>query len=174
MYGSYFNCVDPDSSNDGYQSYTLEVYSTNSFCVTGTLGNVPLPGTVLSRCYPYVCGTSSITFTIGSNTVVCLSSEAGNQKTINSFTGYIICPNFNDFCTLSRKTCSKWCSQNGYCTDGVCNCYTGYSGADCSQTICTVSGTYYNQATNSCVTTCPSGTFQNAYSRACQACVGCQ
>jgi hypothetical protein len=72
IYGSYFNCVDSASSDPGYQPYTSEVYSPASFCVTSTLGTVTIPSTLQSRCYPYVCSTTGIVFTIGSYSITCL------------------------------------------------------------------------------------------------------
>lgn len=169
LYGPYFHCVDPNSQNDGYQSYTSEVYGTSSFCVLSTLGSVALPSTVRSRCYPYTCNANNITFTVGTNTITCGSGETGVQKTISAFTGYLQCPDFAQFCTNSRKTCPSWCSQNGYCMGGICNCYTGYYGDDCSKTICT-SGLFYSSVSGTCVSVCPSGYYQNSYNTACDKC----
>lgn len=134
-----------------------------------TLGTVALPSTVQSRCYPFVCGADRITFTIGTNTIVCLATESGSAKTISSFTGSLECPIFDDYCTNSRKSCPNWCSKNGYCMGGVCNCITGYYGSDCSKTICS-SGLYYNSLTSSCVSVCPSGYYQNSYNTNCDKC----
>jgi hypothetical protein len=169
LYGPYFSCVDPTSTDTGYQAQSSEVYGTNSFCVTSTLGSVTMPSNLLSRCYPYVCGNSNIVFTIGSYTITCLSNEEGVRKTLSARTGYLTCPVFADFCTLSRKTCNNWCNQNGFCMNGICNCYTGYFGSDCSQSSCN-STTYYDSSTGNCVLNCPSGTYQNIYSRSCLAC----
>ena len=83
--------------------------------------------------------------------------------------GYLTCPSFTSFCTMSRKTCQNYCNQNGYCMGGVCNCFTGYYGADCSRTSCT-SGQYYDPASASCVSTCSSGYYANTFSRSCQPC----
>lgn len=96
VYGPYFSCVDPTSSDPGYQSYTSEQYGTNSFCVLSTLGTVALSSTMQSRCYPYVCNstTSSITFTIGSYTMTCLSTEAGVAKMAGSLFGTLTCPSY--------------------------------------------------------------------------------
>ena len=52
---------------------------------------------------------------------------------------------------------------------GICNCISGYYGEDCSKTICTNS-TFYNPLTLSCVSTCPSGYYQNFYSSTCAKC----
>lgn len=75
IFGSYFNCVDSASSDPGYQPYTYEVYSPSSFCVASTLGTVSIDSTLLSRCYPYVCSTTGIVFTIGSYSITCLTDE---------------------------------------------------------------------------------------------------
>lgn len=70
---------------------------------------------------------------------------------------------------MSRKTCKNWCSKNGYCADGICNCNAGYYGSDCSISTCT--GTQsYDPTTTSCVTSCPSGTYKNKYSSTCELC----
>jgi hypothetical protein len=74
IYVPYFNCVDENSVDLGYRVYTHEVFGTDSFCVSSTLGTVTLASTLQSRCYPYVCGTSSIVFTVGTATVTCLST----------------------------------------------------------------------------------------------------
>lgn len=134
-----------------------------------------LPSTVQSRCYPYVCNPNNITFTIGTNKITCLSTEnATTQKTISAFTGYLACPDYNQFCVRSRKTCPNWCSKNGYCMGGICNCITGYYGDDCSKTTCTT-GLYYNPLSGTCVSICPNGYYQNPYNTACEKCASsCQ
>ena len=166
IYGPYISCVDPSTTDNGYASYTQEQYATNSFCISSTLGTVALASSLTSRCYPYSCSTNSITFNIGTYTITCLSTEAGASKTLSAMTGSLTCPNFAAFCTDTRKTCSKWCSQNGFCMGGVCNCLPGYYGSDCSKTMCT-SSTYYDPTTSTCVTVCPSKYYQNIYSRSC-------
>ncbi len=112
---------------------------------------------------------------MGSNKITCLSTEnSTTKKTISSYTGYLACPTFSQFCTQSRKTCPKWCSQNGFCMGGICNCITGYYGDDCSKTTCT-SGLFYNPLSGLCVSVCPSGYYQNPYNTACEKCASsCQ
>jgi hypothetical protein len=169
IYFPYFNCVDSASVDSGYQSYTSEVYAPNSDCVQSTLGTVTISSSLQSRCYPFTCGTSSIVFTIGSYVITCLSTEQGVTKTLSALTGTLTCPNFNDFCVNSRKTCTNWCSQNGFCSDGVCNCMPTNFGSDCSITTCT-SGRFYNPVAGTCGSGCPAGTYQNTYSHTCEYC----
>lgn len=142
--------------------------------MASTLGSVALPDTVQSRCYPYLCNPTNITFTIGTNRIICGIGENGTVKTLSSMTGYLICPVYSQFCTNSRKTCPNWCSQNGYCMGGICNCITGYYGDDCSQISCTA-GTFYDSISRQCVTVCPSGYYQNSFNSACNKCASsCQ
>jgi hypothetical protein len=83
--------------------------------------------------------------------------------------GYLNCPIFTSFCTVSQKTCTNFCNQNGYCMGGVCNCNTGYSGSTCTQTICTA-GQYYDPIGGTCGANCPSGYYTNKYSKSCEKC----
>jgi hypothetical protein len=173
MWLDYHYCVDPDQSDDGLQSVTIEVYGTESFCVISTFGTSSFSSNSKSRCYEYTCdytsGSEYIQFKIATYTVNCLKTEEGVQKTNSALAGYLECPNFDDFCVDSRKTCKNWCSQNGFCTQGICNCYTGFSGEDCSVTICSTT-TFYNPADGTCIASCPTKTYQNIYSRTCLPC----
>ena len=172
IYGEYFSCIDPGSPDTGnFKSRTLEVWGSSSFCVASTMNTGGVGGNLQSRCYPYACNPNSITFTIGTYTLTCLPSEAGSPKTLSSLTGSFTCPNYTAYCTMSRKTCSSFCSQNGYCMGGVCNCYPGYSGSDCSKITCSTVQ-YYDSASNSCIANCPpsSGYYNNQFSFSCLPC----
>ncbi len=139
-YSSGASCVDSTTVDpNNYQTYSYQVYSTNSFCVNCNLGTITLPSSLQSRCYPYVCNNNNITFTIGPYSITCLSNEGGVQKSLSALTGKLTCPVFSDFCTNSRKTCPNFCNQNGYCADGVCNCNTGFFGSTCTITSCAAS-----------------------------------
>lgn len=94
LYGSYFNCVDDKSMDNGYQTYTNEVFGTDSFCVSSTFGTFALPSNLQSRCYSYTCGIESIVFKVGTFSITCLSSEVGVKKTISSLKGDLTCPSF--------------------------------------------------------------------------------
>ncbi len=73
IFTPFTNCVDPATS-DGFKSFTLESYSTSSFCVISTLGNIAISSLSRGRCYPYVCSITpnTITFTIGTYNIACL------------------------------------------------------------------------------------------------------
>lgn len=90
-------------------------------------------------------------------------------KTLSALAGSLTCPSFTEFCTVSRKTCTNWCSKNGFCADGVCNCLSTNFGSDCSISTCTA-GQYYDPIAGTCGTSCPSGTYQNSYSHTCEFC----
>jgi hypothetical protein len=60
IFGGYFHCVDPAQSDDGYKSYTLEKYQTNSFCVQSTFANIGITDIYRGRCYPYKCFSNYI------------------------------------------------------------------------------------------------------------------
>lgn len=167
------NCVDPDAASDGYKSLCQETYGTSSFCVSSTISTVSIDSTLQSRCYPYTChDNNNITFMIGVNPLYCAPIDAGKTKALAGYYGTLTCPNYQDFCRISRKSCPNWCSQKGICTRGVCNCMSGAFGADCSQSSCAV-GQYWDAAGGLCTNTCPSGYFANVFSSSCQACVNC-
>ena len=130
QYASYFGCVDADQVDDGIKNRTHESYGTTSFCIKSTFSTSAQLGQNQARCYPYICNsaTSTITYTVGNSIVPCGIADVGVIKTLSSISGYLQCPSYSDFCINSRKLCLNWCSKNGFCTRGVCNCMSGYSG----------------------------------------------
>lgn len=130
------------------------------------------------RCYPYTCDlvNQKILFTVAEYSVTCFAMDAGIKKTVSGLTGYLECPNFDDFCNKARKICPNWCSKQGFCTGGICNCYitdtVAYSGEDCSISTCSESQ-FYNPVTKTCVSVCPDGRYGNKFSRTCMPCSGC-
>lgn len=52
---------------------------------------------------------------------------------------------------------------------GICNCFRNYTGEDCSISKC-VAGQFYNALDDTCGVACPSGYYQNLYSKACMPC----
>lgn len=46
-----------------------------------------------------------------------------------------MCPDFDDFCEYVPVKCSTYCSRNGVCVNGTCECANGYGGSDCSQNL---------------------------------------
>ena len=81
---------------------------------------------------------------------------------------------FEDFCTDSRRFCPNWCSQNGFCTRGICNCYADetviYSGEDCSISACASLSDFYDPQTGLCSPSCNTGYYANPSSRTCLPC----
>lgn len=44
-----------------------------------------------------------------------------------------MCPPTYDFCTtVGNEDCYNYCSGNGVCVEGTCQCNPGYFGDDCS------------------------------------------
>lgn len=94
IFGEYSSCIDANTQPTAYDIYSLEAYGANSFCIDSTFGTVGLPTSAQSRCYPYTCNTANITFTIGTYSVTCLSTEGGVVKTLSALTGSMTCPVF--------------------------------------------------------------------------------
>lgn len=76
LFQEYFYCVDPDANGDGYMTYTLEDFETDSFCIKGTMATVGISSKYQSRCYPFTCDedTMSIVFKVGVYNVYCLQN----------------------------------------------------------------------------------------------------
>jgi proprotein convertase subtilisin/kexin type 5 len=163
------SCVNPsDFSKDGTYSYTQESYSASSQCFVSSAATVSIPG-LNARCYEYNCSSDNtqILIKIGSNTYTC--TTAGTTFVVSGMSGSVTCPSPTDFCTNRRIFCPDFCSGNGYCMGGICNCKTGFAGASCSITSCS-STQYYHSVSGTCVGTCPSGTFANVFNKNCDAC----
>lgn len=86
--------------------------------------------------------------------------------------GSITCPNIKRFCKNQRLLCPNWCSNNGFCTNGVCNCKEGYAGTDCSLTSCVTASYIYNTAETACIdpTTCTGAFYADKFNKVCMPC----
>lgn len=51
--------------------------------------------------------------------------------------GELICPVYHELCSTSTVSvsghCPKSCNFNGDCVDGICQCFLGFHGHDCSK-----------------------------------------
>jgi hypothetical protein len=105
-----------------FQQGATEYYGPGARCINYQGG---------SKCHAVFCGNGQLQIKVGSNTITCAISESGASKSAGSET--LICPDVNDFCNEFVTRCNNDCNANGLCiTGGYCQCYTGWSGPDCS------------------------------------------
>ncbi|EGR26907.1 leishmanolysin family protein, putative [Ichthyophthirius multifiliis] len=88
---------------------------------------------VLGCCYKYECSSNGqqVTIWVGSKKVVCTKNL--ENMSVKGYTGQIQCPeNIALFCGF-KKFCPNFCSGNGYCLNGKCQCSKKYFGQDCGK-----------------------------------------
>jgi hypothetical protein len=133
--------IDLDCENDDGADFAafpeLQTFgrTAGSKCFTGTLSSLrQAPGSTKTFCLKFQCsGTGSSTkiqVTAGPNTFTC--SEAGTVK-LTGYNGVIDCPDPLTFCnTVAKKYCPRNCMGRGTCSNGVCQCKSGFKGVDCA------------------------------------------
>lgn len=107
-----------------------EVIGINSRCFKS---NLVIDTFTLSEpytaCYPVIsCSSTSATVQIGSQTIEC--PFTGAVLTVPGYTGTITCPSSDILC--SDVPCKNLCAGSGKCISGYCECYSGFSGDDCT------------------------------------------
>ena len=71
-----------------------------------------------------------------SNTHMCVAYNSARQATLDFIQQNKVCP-INSTGGSNSTRCPKNCNGNGTCSSGVCMCYSGYRGLDCSENVFT-------------------------------------
>jgi leishmanolysin len=133
---AYSNRDCQNTANAGASSLSAESYGYGSQCFTGTL----YPGGALSAtqpyCFKHTCVASStggyqLNIHVGSATGVC---KAKGRISVSGYSGSLNCPDPNTYCTtIGKPACRRGCMGKGTCSGGICQCYSGWGGYDCSK-----------------------------------------
>lgn len=128
--------VNGSCRGNGITTYTVygsnEVIGPNSRCFSSTLVLVGNKSpSEYAACYSVKgCNSTGAVVTVGSVDVFC-SFLGGNVK-VNGYNGVLSCPVGNLLC--SDVPCLNLCFGQGKCVSGLCQCFPGFSGPDCSVT----------------------------------------
>jgi len=133
---AYSNRDCTNSANRGSATLSGEFYGYGSKCFSGTL--YPSGGLSASQpyCFQYSCSAKStggyqLNVYVGSATGVC---TAKGRIAVSGYSGSLNCPDTNIYCTtVGKPACRRGCMGKGTCSGGVCACYAGWGGTDCSQ-----------------------------------------
>jgi hypothetical protein len=73
---------------------------------------------------------------LGSAKVDCPTGQDVSVSNVDGFSGtFGPCPDNVGVC--ASLSCPEDCNSNGRCLGGVCHCYSGFVGVDCSAPVCT-------------------------------------
>jgi len=68
---------------------------------------------------------------IGNKVAAC---TAKGRIGVSGYSGTLNCPDPNLYCTtVGKPACRRGCMGKGTCNGGVCACYAGWGGFDCSK-----------------------------------------
>ncbi|KAK1436554.1 hypothetical protein QVD17_02335 [Tagetes erecta] len=89
-------------------------------------------------CYQRKCVNSTLEVAVDGIWKVC--PEAGGPIQFPGFNGELICPAYHELCSmdpiLTSGQCTNSCNYNGDCVGGICHCFIGFDGHDCSKRSC--------------------------------------
>jgi hypothetical protein len=135
---AYSNHDCTNAGNAGGATLGAEYYGYGSKCFTGTLYSGGALSSTKTYCFSYTCtqqssGAYQLNVHVGSSSGVC--TQKGQIK-ISGYNGYLNCPDPQVYCsTVGRPACRRGCMGKGTCSGGVCSCYAGWGGVDCSKKV---------------------------------------
>jgi len=150
---AYSNRDCENTANSGGRTLSGEVYNYGSKCFTGTLYSGSALSAAQPYCFRFTCSARStggyqLNVEIGSKVGVC---TAKGKIAVSGYSGTLNCPDPNLYCTtIGKPACRRGCMGKGTCNGGVCACYAGWGGNDCSKKTASllVDGKEQNQEIN--------------------------
>jgi hypothetical protein len=133
---AYSNRDCENTLNVNGRTLSGEVYGQGAKCFTGTLYSGGSLSASQPYCFKYTCSASStggyqLNVQIGNKYAVC---TAKGKIGVSGYSGSLNCPDPNLYCTtVGKPACRRGCMGKGTCNGGVCSCYAGWGGFDCSK-----------------------------------------
>jgi hypothetical protein len=138
---AYSNRDCTNTANAGSATLSAERFGQSSKCFSGTLYPGGPLGSTKSYCFTYSCAKQSsgsyyLNVHVGSTTAVC---KGKGQLRVSGYGGILNCPDPNNYCTnVGKAACRRGCMGKGTCAGGVCSCFSGWGGYDCSKRVATL------------------------------------
>jgi hypothetical protein len=135
---AYSNRDCENSGNAGSRTISGESYGHGSKCFTGTLYSGSSISATQPYCFKYTCealstGGYKLNVQVGNTIATC---TAKGKIAVKGYTGGLNCPDPNVYCsTVGKPGCRRGCTGKGTCSGGVCSCYAGWGGTDCSKAV---------------------------------------